>query len=109
MSYRFLSLFALILGLALAGAGCHPPGHGQAAPAEEKTHEGKVVAAGEGKVTMTFTGDEKKHTHDMARDAKITLDDKAAKLEDLKEGYHVKVWMDDKRVVTKLEAHSREK
>jgi hypothetical protein len=77
--------------------------------ADEKPHEGKIVKAGEGKLTMTFKGDEKKHTHDVAKDAKVTLDDKMAKLEDLKEGHHVKVWMDDKHVVTKIEAHSKEK
>jgi len=58
---------------------------GQATCADDKAHEGKVVKAGDGKLTMTFKGDEKQHTHDVAKDAKITLDDKKAKLEDLKE------------------------
>ena len=77
--------------------------------ADDKPHEGVVVSAGEGKLTMTFKGDEKKHAHDVAKDAKITLDGKEAKLADLKAGYHVKVTMDDKHVVTKIDAHSKAK
>jgi hypothetical protein len=74
-----------------------------------KPHEGKVVKAGDGKPTMTMKGDEKKHTHDVARDAKITLDGKKAKLEDLKNGFHVKVMMDAKHAIMKIEARSKEK
>src|SRR5262249_48947869 len=76
--------------------------------AEDKAHEGKVVKAGDGKLTMSEKADPtKKHTHDIGKDVKITLDDKPAKLEDLKEGNPVKVWMNDKQIVTKLEAHSK--
>lgn len=107
MLYRSLSLLLLITGLALLVAGCHPPGHQQVLAGDDKVHEGKVVKAGDGKLTMTFKGDEKKHTHDVAKDAKITLDGKPAKLDDLKEGYQVKVTMDAKHVVTKIEAHSK--
>ncbi len=101
MLHRSIRLFLVAVALALFVS--------QPAFADDKAHEGKVVKAGEGKLTMTFKGDEKKHTHDVAKDAKITLDDKEAKLEDLKEGFHVKVTMDDKKVVTKIEAHSKEK
>jgi len=41
-----------------------------------------VVKAPDGKITLTLKGDDQKHT----KDAKITLDDKNAKLEELKEG-----------------------
>jgi hypothetical protein len=58
---------------------------------------------------MTMTGDSKKHTHDVARDAKITVDGKAAKLEDLKEGFHIKVTTDDKNVVKAVDGHSKSK
>ncbi|WP_339688031.1 hypothetical protein [Gimesia maris] len=40
-------------------------------------------------------------------DGKITLNDKKAKLEELKEGFLVKVTLDDKFVVTKIDAKSR--
>ena len=82
---------------------------GKPAFADDKPHEGTVVSAAAGKLTMTLKGDEKKHTHDVAKDAKITLDGKAAKLEDLKAGFHVKVTMDDKHVITAVEAHSKAK
>lgn len=76
---------------------------------DEKVHEATVVKAGKDKITLTFKGDDSKHTHDVAKDAKITLDDKRAKLEDLKEGFHAKVIMDAKFVVTKIDAHSKKK
>ena len=75
--------------------------------ADEKLHEATVVKVGDGKITLTFKGDDKKHTHDVAKDAKITLDDKKAKLEELKEGFPAKVTMDAKFVVTKIEAKSK--
>ncbi|MCI0464155.1 MAG: hypothetical protein L0Z62_45050 [Gemmataceae bacterium] len=102
MAYRAISLLLVVVALTVFAG---PP----AWSAGEKPHEGKVVKAGDGKLTMTFKGDDKKHTHDVAKDAKIILDDKKAKLEDLKEGYHVNVWMDTKHVVTKIEAHSKAK
>ena len=77
--------------------------------AEDKAQEATVVKAGDGKITLTFKGDEKKHTHDVAKDAKITLDDKEAKLEDLKEGFPAHVTMDDKFVVHKIHAKSKTK
>ena len=82
---------------------------GQPAFADDKPHEGTVVSAATGKLTMTMKGDEKKHTHDVAKAAKISLDGKAAKLEDLKAGFHITVTMDDKHVVTAIEAHSKAK
>ena len=45
----------------------------------------------------------------MAKDAKITLDDKKAKLEDVKEGFHVSVTMNAEFVLTKIEAKSKAK
>ena len=81
----------------------------QPAFADDKPHEGTVVSAGDGKLTMTFKGDAKKHTHDVSKNATITVDGKAAKLEDLKAGFHIKVTMDDKHAVTKIDAHSKAK
>ena len=77
--------------------------------AYDKVHEATVVKAGDGKITLTFKGDDKKHTHDVAKDAKITLDGKTVKLEELKEGFPVKVTMDDEFVVTKIHAKSHKK
>jgi hypothetical protein len=77
--------------------------------ADEKAHEATVVKAGDGKITLTFKGDDQKHTHDVAKDAKITLDGKKAKLEDLKESLPVKVTWDDNFVITKIEGKSKGK
>ena len=71
-------------------------------------HEGHVVKVAAGKLTMAGK-DKKEHTHDVARDARITLDGKPAKLEDLKPHSHVKVTMDDKHTITRIEAHSHDK
>ena len=39
----------------------------------------------------------------------MTIDGKPAKLEDLKEGFHVVVALGEKHLVTKIEAHSKAK
>ena len=102
MYARVVSVFVTSLALALLW--------GQAGlTQDDKAHEGKVVKAAQGKLTMTFKGEAKKHTHDVDPKAKITLDEKAARLEDLKEGFHVKVWMNAKHALTKIEAHSQKK
>lgn len=77
--------------------------------ADEKAPEATVVKVEGNMITLTFKGDTQKHTHDVAKDAKITLDGKAAKLEALKEGFPVKVTMDAKFVITKIDAQSKGK
>jgi hypothetical protein len=96
----FLVLVAVAL-VALAGP--------RLLAADDKVHEATVVKAGDGMITLMFKGSDQKHMHDVAKDAKITLDGKEAKLEDLKEGFPVKVTMDDKFVITKIEAKSKQK
>jgi Cu/Ag efflux protein CusF len=75
--------------------------------AKPGTHEGMVVKAGEGKLTMTDKDGKNEHTHDVAEDAKIAIDGKEAKLADLKKGAQVKVTTEkkgDKTMVVKVEA-----
>jgi hypothetical protein len=77
--------------------------------AEDKggTHEGTVVKAGDGKLTMTGKDDKKEHTHAIGADVKVTIDGKDAKLEDLKAGQTIRVTTEkkgDKVQVTKIEA-----
>jgi len=60
------------------------------AVAADNTHQGTLVKASDGKLTMTDTAG-KEHSHNVADNAQITLDGKAAKLEDLKRGYKLKV------------------
>ena len=71
------------------------------------THEGKIVKAEAGKLTMTDKDGKNPHTHAIPATAKITLDGKAAKLEDLKTGQAVKVTIEkegEKLVVVSVDA-----
>jgi len=72
------------------------------------THDGYVVKAGDGQLTMTVAkGAREEHTHVVAMDAKITCDGKECKLEDLKKGDHIRVTEEkkgDKKLVTKIVA-----
>lgn len=76
--------------------------------AADKTHEGTVVSTQEGKLVMTDSSG-KEHSHMIAASAKVTLDDKDAKLTDLKKGDKVKVSTDDSGKVTKIAATRDEK
>ena len=98
--YRMLSLSVAALALFAAGP----------AVSDDKgtVHDGHVVKVAPGKLTMAGK-DKKEHTHDVAKDAAITLDGKKAKLEDLKPHTHVKVTMDDKHTITKIEGHTHDK
>jgi Cu/Ag efflux protein CusF len=92
-----------VLMAAAAFAFCATPAFAE--DVKPGTHEGKVVKAADGKLTMTDK-DNKQHTHAVGADVKITVDGKEAKLEDLKAGSTVKVTAekkDDKVVVTKIE------
>ncbi|OJW14351.1 MAG: hypothetical protein BGO49_19090 [Planctomycetales bacterium 71-10] len=52
--------------------------------ADDKVHEATVVKAGNAEITLTMKGDDKQHTHDVAKDAEITPYDKTLKLEEMK-------------------------
>jgi hypothetical protein len=81
-----------------------------AAIAADKVHEGKVVKAGDGQLTMTDKAGGANKTHKVPANATITCDNKECKLEDLKEGVFVKVTMgQDETTVTKIEASTKEK
>jgi len=73
--------------------------------AEEKeaTQDGTVVKAADGKLTITGK-DNKEHTCDVAKDAKITCDGKVCKLEDLKKGVKVTT---AKKMATTIEASTK--
>lgn len=89
-------------------------GWGAAARADDKkehAHHGHVVKVADGKLTMV--GEDKKEvTHAVPKEAKVTLDGKEVKLEELKEHTHVTVTTKeegDKQVVTKVEADTKKK
>jgi hypothetical protein len=58
--------------------------------ADPKQHEGMVVSAGDGKLTMTDASG-KQHTHTVPEAAKVTVNGKPGKLADLKPGILVRV------------------
>src|SRR4051794_12847315 len=93
MLYRVLPMACVALALALLVAGGNVDAGAKDKSDKGSTHEGKVVSAKEGKLTMETKG--KEHTHDVAPTAKITCDGKACKLSDLKAGVFVRVTTDD--------------
>jgi hypothetical protein len=79
---------------------------GQVSAADPQVHEGKVVKAEPGKLTMIDKEGKNQFVHAIPADAKITFDGKACKIEDLKPGTAVKVTTekkDNKDVVTSVE------
>jgi len=70
-----------------------------------KMHDGKVVSVVGDKLTTTCS-DGKQHCHTVAKNAKVTCDGHASKIEDLKAGTHVRVTpkRDDKTVATAIES-----
>jgi len=74
------------------------------AAAEDKTHEGVVASASDGKLVMTDKGGKNEHTHMIDLTTKVTLDGKAAKITDLKKGDSVKVTTGDAGKVSAVAA-----
>jgi hypothetical protein len=96
-------LFAAALVFLAAGA--------PAGADEKKDHvlEGEVHKVADHKLTVVGS-DKKEHALTIPKEAKVTLDGKDAKLEDLKPHTPVKVTMKEeggKHVVTKVEATSK--
>ena len=69
--------------------------------------EGVVVKAGQGKLVLKIK--EREVTREVAKEAPVTIDGKPAKLEDLKEGFHVAVALGAKHLATRIDAHSKAK
>ena len=78
--------------------------------ATDEVHEGKVLLAKDGKITLQDK-DGNSEVFAVAADAKITLDGKAAKLEEIASGNVAKVTVKtagDKKTATVIEAKSKE-
>jgi hypothetical protein len=92
---RYLSIIAVlfaVLGLTV----------GTTLAADPLTHDGTVVSAGAGKLTMTdATG--KEHSHNIDPTAKVMVRGKASKLEDLKKGDRIKVTTSADNKVTEIQ------
>jgi len=106
MTRRMLFVAVSTLALAIWAAGPAPADDTK--PGAGGTHDGFVVKAGDGQLTMTAAkGAREEHTHVVALDAKITVDGKESKLEDLKKGDQITVTEEkkgDKKMVTKIVA-----
>jgi hypothetical protein len=81
--------------------------------AEDKagTHEGMVVKAGDGKLTTTNKDGKDEQTRAVSTDARISVDGKDCKLEELKKGSLVTVRTEkkgDDTVVTSIEGRKAE-
>ena len=63
---------------------------------KEGTHEGKVVKAESGKLTISDKEGKNEQTLAITDDTKVTCDGKPCKVEDLKAGYPVKVKVEKK-------------
>lgn len=88
-----LALLAFIVSPALADT------KDTATDTKKKSHTGRVVSVEGTKLVMEDSKGGKKHTHTISADAKITCDGKECKLSDLKEGTHIKVTMEEGKVV----------
>jgi hypothetical protein len=97
---RHKALPVWIMGVLLMGGG------GCAQPTAD-THQGKVVAASAGTLTMTDLAGGSPHGHDVAADATITCSGKPCGLAELKPGFTITVTTaerEGKTLVTKIEA-----
>lgn len=76
--------------------------------AKEATHDGTIVSITSTELVMKGK-DEKEQTHTLAKDAKLSLDGKTCKVEDLKAGLKIRVTtqIDDSKAATNVEAISK--
>jgi ABC-type Fe3+-hydroxamate transport system substrate-binding protein len=79
---------------------------GGCARSSAEVHQGKVVTAGIGKLTMTDVAGQNQHTHDVPSDVTITCGGKPCGLNELKAGSTIAVTTEkkgDQTLVTKIE------
>ncbi len=91
MQYRMLTMGAMALALfVVVSASAFA-----AEEAKEATQDGRVVSITGDTLVMTHKGDKdnQEYSHRLAADAKVTLDGKACKAEDLKVGTKIRVTM----------------
>ncbi len=103
MNYQSISLSAIALAV-LAGSAVAFTAEDE----KEATHDGTIVSITSTELVMKGK-DDKDHTHTLAKDAKMTLDGKDCKLEDLKAGLKIRVTTQagDAKDATNIEAISK--
>jgi len=103
MNYQTISATAIAL-VVLAGSALTCT----AEDAKESTHDGTIVSITSTELVMKGK-DDKEHTHTLAKSAKMTLDGKDCKAEDLKAGLKIRVTTKtgDVKAATHVEAISK--
>ena len=103
MNYQTISLGSIALAVLAGSAAAFT-----AEDAKEVTHDGTIVSITSTELVMKAK-DDKEHTHTLAKDAKLTLDGKTCKAEDLKAGLKIRVTTKtaDDNVATNVEAISK--
>jgi ABC-type Fe3+-hydroxamate transport system substrate-binding protein len=97
MRHRVLQ-YCFVVMLLIPLGGCARP--------SAEVHQGKVVTAGTGKLTMTDLAGQNEQTHAVASDVTVTCGDKPCGLSDIKAGSTVAVTTEkrgDQTLVTKIE------
>ncbi|HQX48673.1 MAG TPA: hypothetical protein PLY87_09125 [Planctomycetaceae bacterium] len=99
MKYQMMSLGTIAVALFAGGVAASAAEQGK-----ETTHDGAIVTISSTELVMKGK-DGKEHTHAIATDAKMTLDGKACKVEDLKAKTKIRVTVlsGDPKAVTHIE------
>ncbi|WP_425617354.1 hypothetical protein NA78x_001028 [Anatilimnocola sp. NA78] len=97
---RFTGMLLFVALTGLLGGAVYASSETQAA-AEPQLHEGTVVSAGTGQVSMK-TADGKEHVFKTNDTTRITVNGKPGKLEDLKPGIQIRVMTDQMNKVTSI-------
>lgn len=103
MNYQTISMGAIALAVLAGSAAAFA-----AEDAKDATHDGTIVSITSTELVMKGK-DDKELTHTLAKDAKLTLDGKTCKAEDLKAGLKIRVTTktDDAKAATNVEAISK--
>lgn len=110
MKYRVLPLVLAVVALALF-AGAPALAQDKEKAIDGDTHEGIIVKVEDNKLTMKGKDGTGEHSHTLNKDVRFSLDNKAAKMEDLKPGQRVRVTTKkgDKNTILRIEALDKEK
>lgn len=103
MNYQTVSIGAIALALLAGSAAAF-----SVEDDKESTHDGTIVSISSTELVMKGK-DDKEHTHSLAKSAKMTLDGKDCKAEDLKAGLKIRVTTKsaDVKEATNVEAISK--
>lgn len=105
MLKRVFGLASAALALVILVGGS-TVGAGEKAKGAKNTHEGTFVSVKGHKLIMEGKNG-KEHSHEVAKNAKVTCDGKACELTDLKAGVTIRVTLNDEKMATRIEARTK--